>query len=146
VLDAQDGVVERLGAENDRERLGLALLVERTDTLGKTSLGHSQAGARSVQRRPRLVLLPGKALALRAQPLEPGAGAGELRVERAELRLGGGDLPSEGLIRLPQLVRFAAQAVRRLRSGCWERAREGCQARDSESPETGTWRSHGAAP
>jgi hypothetical protein len=45
-----------------------------------------------------------------------------------------------------KLVGFAAQTVRRLRSCCRERAREGRQARKDESPETGTWRSHGAAP
>jgi hypothetical protein len=146
VLHAGDCVVQRLGAEDDCERFRFALLVQRADAGGEASLGDALALARNRQRGPRLRLRAREPLALRSESSETRAGAGELGVEGAELGLERVGLPGKRLVRPPQLVGFGAQAVRRLGSGCRERACEGRQARKNENPETGTWRSHGAAP
>ena len=105
-IEAGNGLVERLGAEQHGERIAAGLLIERAGQVRELALRCQQRLSRDRQLRLCGSPLACQRLAARFDPCELGARPAELRLERVQLE-------------------------RRRRGACLQRAGAGLQARGS---------------
>ena len=87
--------VDRLGAEHDRDRVDLPLLVERPEPLAEPPLGDAQVAPGELEPEGHVGALAAYRGGAAPDRRELGAGAGELRLERVELEYRGARLRRE---------------------------------------------------
>lgn len=142
IVDPGDHLVERRGAEDDRERVGLAGHVEVADTVSELSLGAGERGLGEAQLVARPALSGRERVGLGCRIRQLRAGSGELRLERIEVEHGAIGPPRDGPGGTCRTARGRSAAHSREGHG----GEGGHEKRCKTGPKGSEWPCHGAGP